>query len=248
MGDPVVHFELNGPDGEALATFYSSLFGWGTSKVEGFDYWLIDTRSGQGINGGIGQTEDGGAFATFYVQSDQPEALMEKAEKAGATVITPITETPMVTFGLFSDTDGLVVGIVKGGTGQEGTAPSAGDNPPVDWFDVLGTDAQRTQGFYRDLFGWETDDSGFPGYALVQHEHDEQGRGIQIGGGLGAGDGTTWATVYANVPDVEATLQKAESLGGKRAYGPNEIEGQNMKTGAFHDPAGNPFGLYSSSR
>ena len=28
MGNPVVHFEISGRDGEALSEFYSSLFGW----------------------------------------------------------------------------------------------------------------------------------------------------------------------------------------------------------------------------
>ena len=28
MGNPVVHFEVNGPDGSALEKFYCELFGW----------------------------------------------------------------------------------------------------------------------------------------------------------------------------------------------------------------------------
>ena len=28
MGDPVVHFEIAGPDGPALQQFYRDLFGW----------------------------------------------------------------------------------------------------------------------------------------------------------------------------------------------------------------------------
>jgi predicted enzyme related to lactoylglutathione lyase len=242
MGNRVVHFEMNGPDAGTLATFYSDLFGWHIQEIPDIGCRLIDTHGGEGINGGIGQTPDGTAFTTFYVESTEPEALMAKAEKAGAGVVMPITENAYVTVGLFADPDGLVVGIVKGGEG-EAPGPSAGDNPPVDWFEILGSDAERTQRFYRDLFGWETDDSGFGGYRLVQHEHDAEGRDLQIGGGLGSDDGTTWVTVYARVPDIEAALQKVESFGGNRAYGPNEV-GDTMKTGAFHDPAGNPFGIY----
>ena len=67
---------------------------------------------------------------------------------------------------------------------------------------------------------------------------------IVIGVCLG-GSGTMWATVYARVPDVDAALHQAESLGGKLAYGPVEPM-QGLKTGAFHDLAGNPFGVYQS--
>ena len=28
MGNPVVHFEIGGPDGPVLRQFYSDLFGW----------------------------------------------------------------------------------------------------------------------------------------------------------------------------------------------------------------------------
>jgi predicted enzyme related to lactoylglutathione lyase len=52
-----------------------------------------------------------------------------------------------------------------------------------------------------------------------------------------------WVTAYARVPDAESMLRTAESLGGKRAYGPNDVGGF-LKTGALHDPAGNPFGVY----
>jgi predicted enzyme related to lactoylglutathione lyase len=203
----------------------------------------VDTHAGSGINGGIGTTRDGGTCATFYVQSDEPEALMAKAEAAGAHVVMPITKTPFLTSGQFADPDGLIVGIVKTG---EGPRVSPGDNPPVDWFEILGSDAERTQAFYREVFGWETDPRGGGSYRLVQHEHDEEGRDLQIGGGLGSGDGTTWVTVYAHVPDVEAALQKAKSLGGTRVYGPNQAA-PNVISGAFRDPAGNPFGVHQMS-
>jgi predicted enzyme related to lactoylglutathione lyase len=95
------------------------------------------------------------------------------------------------------------------------------------------------------LFGWEIDRSGDTTYAVVQHDHDDEGRDLQMGSGLG-GSGSMWITVYARVPDAEAALQRAESLGGKRAYGPI-VPMKGLRTGAFHDPAGNPFGVYQTS-
>jgi predicted enzyme related to lactoylglutathione lyase len=107
----------------------------------------------------------------------------------------------------------------------------------VDWFEVLGSDAGRTQRFYADLFGWTVDTSGFPGYGMTD---TGAGRGIQ--GGLGAGE-QRWATIYAHVADVEQTLANAESHGGSRVYGPLAVD-DRMQTGAFRDPAGNVFGVY----
>jgi uncharacterized protein len=44
------------------------------------------------------------------------------------------------------------------------------------------------------------------------------------------------------VPDVEEALQKAESLGGKRVMGPEDIMGQ-VVLGQFTDPEGHLVGV-----
>jgi predicted enzyme related to lactoylglutathione lyase len=240
MGSKVVHFEMNGPDGKALESFYSQLFGWTTTEVPEANYALVDTHGGTGINGGIGTSPTGSPHGTFYVGVDDMNATLEKAESLGGKTIMPVTDMGMVTFALFADPDGLTVGLVDNTPPPEGTptGPSAGDGAPVDWFEVLGSDADKTLAFYRDLFGWTADAAGFPGYSMVSAET------AGIGGGIGAGEGSKWVTSYAQVPDVEASLAKAESLGGERVYGPNDAG--PVISGAFKDPAGNIFGVYFS--
>ena len=44
------------------------------------------------------------------------------------------------------------------------------------------------------------------------------------------------------MPDVEQALQKAESLGGKRVMGPEDIMGM-VVLGQFTDPEGNLVGV-----
>ena len=83
----------------------------------------------------------------------------------------PVTDFGgMVTIAMFTDPDGLLVGLVKSadpGQQQDQPGPSAGAGEPVDWFEVLGSDAGRTQRFYADLFGWTVDTAGFPGYGMT---------------------------------------------------------------------------------
>jgi predicted enzyme related to lactoylglutathione lyase len=237
MGNPVVFFEVAGPDAAALARFYEELFGWSTREVPGADYFLVDTNGGGGINGGVGKVDEGESYATFYVADADPQAVLDRATGMGARVAVPVTETPMVTYARFVDPDGLQVGIVKSAEpGADVPGPTAGEGAPVDWFEVLGSDASSTQEFYTGLFGWTVDNADFAGYALVS------GAG-EAGGGLGSGDEAQWATVYVKVPDVEAVLAKAESLGGRRVYGPNPVD-DHMLTGALADVAGNVVGVY----
>jgi predicted enzyme related to lactoylglutathione lyase len=45
------------------------------------------------------------------------------------------------------------------------------------------------------------------------------------------------------VPDVEAALAKAESLGGSRVFGPGEVPGTDITLGQFTDPQGHLVGV-----
>ena len=240
MGNRIGYFEIGARDNDTLISFYHDLFSWQIQRM-GETYSLVDTQAGSGISGGIGRSSDGTPWVSFYVGVEDLQAVLDKAESLGGATVVPITEIPdMLTFAMFNDPDGNLVGIVKTGGALDTGGPSAGDGVAVDWFEVLGADAERTQRFYCDLFGWTVSDSGAPGYGLVD-QHAGEGA---IGGGLGSGEpGRTWATVYANVPDVEATLAKAEKLGGTRVYGPDAVD-DHMKTGALRDPAGNVFGVY----
>ncbi len=113
MGSPVVHFEINGKDGKKLQEFYGKLFDWKIDASNPMNYGLVDTQSGQGIGGGIGQT-DGPNQVTFYVEVPDPQAALSRVEGMGGKTVMPVTEIPgMVTFALFADPEGNVVGLVK---------------------------------------------------------------------------------------------------------------------------------------
>jgi predicted enzyme related to lactoylglutathione lyase len=233
-----VHFEIGGPDSGRLADFYAALFGWRMQPIPG--YTLIDTEGGSGINGGVRQTADGEARITFYIETDDMQAALDKINLLGGKTETPITELAgVVTYAVFSDLDGLLIGLVLAPANPEQVmAPGLGAGAPVDWFEVLGADADRSRRFYAEIFRWQASQAG-PVYAMIDTGTD---RGIK--GGMGAGaDERHWATVYASVPDVEAVLTRAVELGGGREYGPNPVD-DHMQTGALRDPAGNIFGVY----
>ena len=115
---------------------------------------------------------------------------------------------------------------------------------PVVHFEVVGKDGARLQQYYSELFGWEVDTSNEMNYGVISREGNLGRNGVGIGGGVGEGpagyDGHV--TFYVAVPDVEAALQKAESLGGKRVMGPEDIMGE-LVLGQFTDPEGHLVGL-----
>jgi len=117
---------------------------------------------------------------------------------------------------------------------------------PVVHFEVIGKDGDKLRSFYSELFEWEFGDTVGPtNYAVVPREGNTNADGAGIGGGVGTGpegyDGHV--TFYVDVPDVEAALQKAESLGATRMMGPEKMGEPAIEIALFSDPEGHVIGL-----
>ncbi len=114
MGDPLMQFESVGADGERLRRFYSQLFGWTVTPVEGTGdgYRLVDT-GGEGIPGGIGSFPNVAAYLTFYVQVDDLEASIREAETRGAEVVmAPREVRPGLRAAMINDPEGNMIGMI----------------------------------------------------------------------------------------------------------------------------------------
>jgi predicted enzyme related to lactoylglutathione lyase len=112
---------------------------------------------------------------------------------------------------------------------------------PVVHFEVIGKDPDQLREYYGQLFGWAFGEPMGPtDYATVQ---DPDGIGGGIGGAPEGYDGHV--TFYVQVPDVEATLAHADSLGGRRMMGPDEVPGVGIVIGLLQDPEGHVIGVMS---
>jgi predicted enzyme related to lactoylglutathione lyase len=120
---------------------------------------------------------------------------------------------------------------------------------PVVHFEVIGNEPERLRRYYGDLFGWQFDTSGTvseavsepTNYGFVDRNTTSDGTGIP--GGVGGGRGyDSHVIFYVGVPEVEAALQQAESLGGTRKMGPARSP-TGLVVGHFTDPEGNLIGV-----
>ncbi len=118
---------------------------------------------------------------------------------------------------------------------------------PVVHFEVIGKDGENLQRYYAELFGWEINADNPVNYGIVAREGNLNAEGVGIGGGVGAGpEGYAGhATFYVEVPDAEAALAKAESLGGSRMMGPETVF-EGTVIGQFMDPEGHMVGVVQS--
>jgi hypothetical protein len=117
MAPKVVHFEIIGKDGKKLQDFYAALFGWKVDANNPMNYGMVDGAE-TGIGGGIASSMDGGAGqVTIYVEVDDLDAALKKAESLGGKTVMPPMDIPDgPTIAQFSDTEGHMIGLSKAGT------------------------------------------------------------------------------------------------------------------------------------
>ncbi len=117
MGNPIVHFEIRSDDPDAARAFYGDLFGWQfpPGAIAGYSY--VDSGVPQGtIPGGIGPTQGGSPMVTVFAGVQDVASTLERAVALGGRVVQAATSVPGVTFGLFADPQGHVVGVASNDT------------------------------------------------------------------------------------------------------------------------------------
>ena len=122
MGNPVVHFELIGPDPGRLREFYGELFGWNApagapvadrvSAPDAYSFIEADEQASPAA-GGIGGGEGFTNHAIFYVGVADVASTLAEVVKLGGTVALPPqrNESGNVAVAHFLDPAGNLVGI-----------------------------------------------------------------------------------------------------------------------------------------
>jgi hypothetical protein len=107
---------------------------------------------------------------------------------------------------------------------------------PVTHFEIMGKDAIALQKFYADVFGWKLAPpiKEMGNYSLF----DNEGHGI--GGGIGEEDPRV--TIYIEVDDPQAYLDKAVKAGAKMLMEVTQVTPDTV-IALFADPQGNMTGL-----
>lgn len=113
--NPIVHWEILGPDGGAQRSFYSTIFDWKPLDVEGFPSYFTVEDEGIGVAGAVGQgMEEMPSYTCVYVQVDDIDETLATVEANGGRTVAPRTVIPgVVTFGMFTDPAGNLVGLTE---------------------------------------------------------------------------------------------------------------------------------------
>jgi len=107
-------------------------------------------------------------------------------------------------------------------------------------FEIAGSDDSRAMGFYKQVFGWEFQDSGMPGVSYNLTE-----AGGEPGGAVYAMEGVEpGILVYFDSDDIEASIARVREAGGQ-ADDKQPIPGVGWFSHCT-DTEGNRFGIFLS--
>lgn len=113
----IVHVDIPSSDPAKSAQFYSDLFGWGTTHLAEYDYWLYQPEVEPG-GGFIKVGEETMGFKVspsdviVYVSTDDVEASLQKAVQLGAKVVMPYRPIDANSgYAIFEDPSGTKIGL-----------------------------------------------------------------------------------------------------------------------------------------
>jgi uncharacterized protein len=237
--------DLSTPDVDGARRFYCELFGW-TAQDAGEDYTMFfdDGRRVAGMN--PLRFENQPPFWATYFATDDVDALTERVRSAGGEVhIEPVDVPDAGRMAFFVHRAGGAFGAWQAGSHKGAELV----NEPVSlaWNTLVTHDIEGAAAFFEAIFGLEAVRQDFGGAPYTVLKVGDRGVAGMMSPPPGMPEGAPafWGVSFA-VRDADATVARAEELGGSLAYPPVDMEGVG-RTAGIKDPYGAPFSVAALS-
>lgn len=111
------------------------------------------------------------------------------------------------------------------------------------WHELMTTDTDAAGDFYSRVVPWKTQDSGMPSYTLWMSGKYRAAGLMALPEGDGAATPPHWL-IYIGTPDVDATVDAADKLGGKVLKAASDIPNVG-RFAVLSDPQGAAFAVFT---
>ncbi|MER6983509.1 VOC family protein [Streptomyces carpinensis] len=211
--------DLGSSDPDRAAAFYGGVFGWRyvSAGPEGGGYGFFQ-KDGSTVAALGPLTEEGGASAwTVYFHTDDIRATADAVEQGGGTVrVAPLDIVGGARIAQLTDQQGARFAALQPGRTPGGLEKASEDDALV-WVELHVPDPAAGIGFYRDLFGWRSQEMQAPGMTyqvLSLGNGDPQATSF---GGVAplqeGGQGASWVPYFA-VADADEIVRRTAEHGG----------------------------------
>lgn len=246
----IVWHDLMTTDPKASLAFFTELLGWTTKEVPmgpAFGNYTMFGAGGKDVGGMMPLDGSKGIPSHFisYISVDNIDDAIAYVEQNGGKIVVPKMDVPGV-------------GIFAGALDPQGGAtcpmqmanviPEDQGPPPLGdfcWEELMAMDAGAAIRYYTGLYGWTTATMPMPeGDYTVCSRGDRQTCGI-MKTPAEAPQMTYWMA-YIHVSDVDASAEKAKTLGGTILVPPMDIPNIG-RFSCLADPTGLAFAVFKGS-
>jgi predicted enzyme related to lactoylglutathione lyase len=214
-----------GTDVEAAKRFYTGLFGWDAQdagpveETGGYGFFL---KSGKMVAGYGPQQSPGPPFWTTYVSvSDAEETAGKIKANGGQVLMDPMDVMGAGLMAVFQDPTGAVFSVWQ--PGEHKGAQLVNEPGTLSWNELNTRDVDAAKRFYTAVFGWncETVEMGPITYTEIKLDGSPTA-GMTDMRNVPDEVPPHWL-VYFAVDDTDATVKKAQELGGSVLVPPMDI-------------------------
>ena len=239
--------DLGTPDLDGAIRFYTGVFGWeadrGGPEMMGYTVFRVSGHQVAGV--GPLPSDDQPSMWLQYVATDDADATANRVVDAGGSVLVAPTE--VAKFGqmaVCADPGGAAFGLWQAGemTGAEVVAEPGS----LGWTELTTRASAAAKEFYPQVFGWKVRDLSMPEVAYTVWElGDTPVAGmIEMDERWPAEMPAHWM-LYFTVEDCDATVGKAERLGGVVSVPPSDIPAGRFAV--LDDPYGAFFSVIDAN-
>ncbi len=240
-----VWVDLSSSDPAGSRDFYAKLFGWDVEVNPDPRYggYALARMGGNDVAGiGPKMSADTPTAWTVYIGTDDADALSQKVQSAGGTVVAPPFDVgDQGRMAVFQDPSGAIISAWQATRmrGFQTNAPGA-----FGWAELSSRDMAAAVPFYQAVFGWTPKTGpmgeGQPDYTEFQLNGESLAGGMDISPGLPAEVPSYWM-IYFDVADVDDGYRRALEAGATEVVQPSEFPGGRFAI--VTDPQGAMFGL-----
>jgi predicted enzyme related to lactoylglutathione lyase len=239
--------ELSSTDQAAAEKFYTGLFGWTIKQTPmGPDSHYSIFLKGDESVGAVTQMDKGQkdqgvpSHWLSYVSTADLNASVEKAKALGGTVVAgPFPVMELGSMAVLTDPTGAAFALWQ--AQQHPGITAFNEDNTLAWTELMTGDTGKAATFYTGLFGWGTEK--FPGgmdYTLWKRGSENAGGMMPLTEEM-QGIPPHWL-VYYGVADADATVAKAQGLGGSVAVPAWDVKGVG-RIAILKDPTGAVFAI-----
>ena len=237
-----------GTDVEAAKAFYGPLFGWASQEagpVEetgGYGFFL----KGDKMVAGYGpQQNPGPPFWSTYVSVDDADEIARRVKSAGGTVIVePSDVMGAGRMAVFQDPQGAFISVWQ--PARHTGAQVVNEAGSFCWNELDSRDVESSAKFYPAVFGWTAKHTADGPMPYTEFQLDGQSiAGMMAMPPMVPAQVPSFWLVYFAVDDADATIAKAQELGGSV-----QMPAMDIPIGRFAvlaDPQGATFAVVQLS-